>query len=45
MTCREVKLRGRHAFKEQSQEFIIALSGSLDVVVNDGHEEKILSLK
>jgi hypothetical protein len=35
--------RGGHAFKEQ-KEFIIVLSGSLDVVVFDGHEEKIFSL-
>ena len=31
--------RGGHAFKEQ-EELIIALSGSLDVVVNDGMQEK-----
>ena len=31
--------RGAHAFKEQ-REFIIALSGSFDVVVNDGTTEK-----
>ena len=30
--------RGSHAFKE-SQEFIIALSGSFDVVLNDGEKE------
>lgn len=30
--------RGGHAFKEQ-QEFIIALSGSFDVVLNDGENE------
>lgn len=35
--------RGSHAFKEQ-QEFIIALSGSFDVVVHDGNEEKTFSL-
>lgn len=35
--------RGGHAFKEQ-KELIIVLSGSLDVVVFDGHEEKIFSL-
>lgn len=35
--------RGSHAFKEQ-QEFIIALSGSFDVVLNDGLEEKTISL-
>ncbi|RZL98144.1 MAG: WxcM-like domain-containing protein, partial [Pedobacter sp.] len=28
-------VRGSHAFKEQ-QEFIIALSGSFDIVLNDG---------
>jgi hypothetical protein len=35
--------RGSHAFKEQ-QEFIIALSGSFDVILNDGLKEKIYSL-
>lgn len=30
--------RGSHAFKDQ-QEFIIALSGSFDVVLNDGEDE------
>jgi len=35
--------RGGHAFKEQ-QEVIIALSGSLDVVVTDGVNEKLFSL-
>lgn len=35
--------RGGHAFKEQ-EEIIIALSGSLDVVVNDGVNEKRFSL-
>lgn len=35
--------RGGHAFKEQ-QEVIIALSGSLDVVVTDGVNEKRISL-
>jgi dTDP-4-dehydrorhamnose 3,5-epimerase-like enzyme len=29
------QIRGGHAFKEQ-KEFIVALSGSLDVIVNDG---------
>lgn len=33
------ELRGSHAFKEQ-QEFIIALSGSFDVVLHDGEEEQ-----
>lgn len=33
------EVRGGHAFKEQ-QELIIALSGSFDVVVDDGNEKK-----
>jgi dTDP-4-dehydrorhamnose 3,5-epimerase-like enzyme len=37
------EVRGSHAFKEQ-QEFIVALSGSFDVVINDGKEEKRFSL-
>lgn len=35
--------RGSHSFKEQ-QEFIIALSGSFDVVLNDGIKEEKISL-
>lgn len=35
--------RGGHAFKHQ-HEFIIALSGSFDVTLNDGTSEKIYSL-
>jgi len=35
--------RGSHAFKEQ-QEFIIALSGSFDIVLHDGSEEVKFSL-
>ena len=35
--------RGSHAFKE-SKEFIVALSGSFDVVLNDGKEEKRFQL-
>ena len=35
--------RGGHAYKE-NQEFIVALSGSFDVVLNDGEEEKVFSL-
>ncbi len=35
--------RGGHAFKEQ-HEFIIALSGSFDVKLNDGISEKTFSL-
>jgi dTDP-4-dehydrorhamnose 3,5-epimerase-like enzyme len=37
------ELRGSHAFKEQ-QEFIIALSGSFDVILNDGQNEEKFSL-
>jgi hypothetical protein len=35
--------RGGHAFKTQ-KEFIVALSGSFDVKLNDGLSEKIFSL-
>ena len=35
--------RGGHAYKT-NDEFIIALSGSFDVVVNDGEEERVFSL-
>jgi len=37
------EMRGSHAFKE-SHEFIIALSGSFDVVLNDGDNEMKYSL-
>ncbi len=37
------EIRGGHAFKEQN-EFIIVLSGSLDVIVYDGEKEKRFSL-
>ena len=37
------EIRGSHAFKEQ-QEFIVALSGSFDVVINDGEKETKFSL-
>jgi oxalate decarboxylase/phosphoglucose isomerase-like protein (cupin superfamily) len=37
------EMRGSHAFKE-SHEFIIALSGSFDVVLNDGKKEMKYSL-
>ncbi|MBW1657688.1 sugar 3,4-ketoisomerase [Flavobacterium quisquiliarum] len=37
------QVRGSHAFKQQ-QEFIIALSGSFDVVLNDGQKEERFSL-
>ncbi len=33
------EIRGGHAFKEQD-EFIVAISGSFDVVVNDGEKEE-----
>lgn len=35
--------RGSHAFKEQ-REFIVALSGSFDVILNDGEKEEKFSL-
>lgn len=35
--------RGGHAYKE-NQEFIIALSGSFDVVLDDGKEKKVYQL-
>jgi hypothetical protein len=35
--------RGSHAFKE-SEEFIIALSGSFDIILHDGKEEKKFSM-
>ena len=37
------EVRGSHAFKEQ-QEFIIALSGSFDVVIHNGKSEQRFSL-
>lgn len=37
------EIRGSHAFKEQ-QEFIIALSGSFDVILNNGENEEKISL-
>ena len=37
------EIRGSHAFKE-SQEFIVALSGSFDVVLHDGIQEKKYNL-
>lgn len=37
------QIRGGHAFKKQ-KEVIIALSGSFDVKVDDGNEQKIYSL-
>ena len=35
--------RGSHAFKEQ-QEFIVALSGSFDIILNDGKTEQKFTL-
>jgi len=35
--------RGGHAFKDQ-EEFIVALSGSFDVVLNDGNDKKTFQL-
>lgn len=35
--------RGGHAYKE-NEEFIVALSGSFDVIIDDGHETKVFSL-
>ncbi|MDO5510462.1 MAG: FdtA/QdtA family cupin domain-containing protein [Weeksellaceae bacterium] len=37
------EIRGSHAFREQ-QEFIVALSGSFDVVLHDGKDELRFSL-
>jgi dTDP-4-dehydrorhamnose 3,5-epimerase-like enzyme len=37
------QVRGGHAFKSQ-EEFIVALSGSFDIVIDDGSEQKRYSL-
>ena len=37
------EIRGSHAFKNQN-EIIIALSGSFDIVLHDGYEERKFSL-
>lgn len=37
------QVRGGHAFKEQ-QEFIVALSGSFDVVIDNGKQKQTISL-
>ena len=37
------EVRGGHAYRE-NQEFIVALSGSFDVILDDGKERKIYSL-
>lgn len=35
--------RGGHAYKE-NEEFIVALSGGVDIAINDGYEKKVFSL-
>lgn len=37
------QVRGGHAFKEQ-QELIVALSGSFDIIVDDGGRKEVFSL-
>ena len=37
------EIRGGHAYKE-NQEFIIALSGSFDVIIDDGIKKEVFSL-
>jgi dTDP-4-dehydrorhamnose 3,5-epimerase-like enzyme len=37
------EIRGGHAYKE-NQEFIVALSGSFDVLLNDGKKQNVFSL-
>ncbi|GHU85089.1 hypothetical protein FACS189473_3680 [Spirochaetia bacterium] len=37
------EFRGGHAYKE-NEEFIVALSGSFDVLLDDGNEKKVFSL-
>jgi len=37
------EIRGGHAYKE-NQEFIVALSGSFDVILDDGNEKRTFSL-
>lgn len=37
------EIRGGHSYRE-NQEIIIALSGSFDVILNDGQNEKVFSL-
>lgn len=37
------EIRGGHAYKE-NQEFIVALSGSFDVIIDDGKEKKTFAL-
>jgi hypothetical protein len=37
------EFRGSHAYKE-SEEFLVAMSGSFDVILNDGQKERKFSL-
>ena len=37
------EIRGGHAYKE-NQEFIVALSGSFDVIIDDGKEKEVVTL-
>jgi len=37
------EVRGGHAYKE-NEEFVVALSGSFDVVLDDGNEKKVFNL-
>jgi len=37
------EIRGGHSYKE-NEEFIVALSGSFDVILNDGKNNKVFSL-
>lgn len=37
------EVRGGHAFKDQ-QEFIVALSGSFDIIIDDGNQKQTYSL-
>lgn len=37
------EVRGGHAYKK-NQEFIVALSGSFDVIIDDGENRKVFSL-
>ncbi|WP_321518069.1 FdtA/QdtA family cupin domain-containing protein [uncultured Bacteroides sp.] len=37
------EIRGGHSYKK-NQEFIVALSGSFDVIIDDGKERKVFSL-
>ncbi len=43
LRCARGKDRGGHAYKD-NQEFIVALSGSFDVVLDDGHNKQTFTL-